>query len=159
MVPHEFLGIGWGEFTLLLVLAVIFFGPEKLPELSRKAARVVHAVRLFANQATDQLKQELGPEYQNLTISDLNPKTFVQKHLLADVQDDLDGIKKELDGVRTELTGQVADVKAANADVRSVIGESLAKPAAAAVGDAGQGQAEERAIAPAPTVPWDPEAT
>ena len=158
MVPHEFLGIGWGEFTLLLVLAVIFFGPEKLPEISRRAARVVHAVRLFANQATDQLKQELGPEYQDLTISDLNPKTFVHKHLLADVQDDLDGIKKELDGVRTELTGSVVDVKAANADVRSMIDESLAKPAAAA-GDVGQGQPEQAAIAPAPCVPWDPEAT
>ena len=35
MVPQEFFGIGWGELMLLLVLAVIFFGPEKLPEISR----------------------------------------------------------------------------------------------------------------------------
>ena len=29
------------EFLLLLVLAVILFGPERLPDLFRKAARVV----------------------------------------------------------------------------------------------------------------------
>ena len=57
-----------------------------------------------------------------------------------------------------ELAGSVGDVKAANADVRSVIGESLAKPAAAA-GDVGQGEPEQAAIASAPSVPWDPEAT
>ena len=117
MVPQEFFGIGWGELMLLLVLAVIFFGPEKLPEISRKAARVIHTVRLLANQATSQLKEELGPEYQDLTMADLNPKTFVQKHLLADMQEDLADIQKELDGVKMELTGSVSDMNSAGKDV------------------------------------------
>lgn len=153
MVPHEFFGIGWGELMLLMVLAVIFFGPEKLPELSRKAARVIHTVRIFAHQATSQLKEELGPEYKDLTLADLNPKTFVQKTLLGDMQEDLDDIKKELDGVKSELTGSISDVNSAGNDVKSMVNASLATPTASTATAAG-------APAPAePAVPWDTEAT
>ncbi len=150
MVPHEFLGIGWGELMLLLVLAVIFFGPEKLPEISRKAARLIYTVRVFANQATRQLKQELGPEYKDLTLADLNPKTFVQKILLADMQDDLNDIKKELDGVKTELTGSIGDMKSATSDVKSLVNANLSQAPAAEAAPAG---------VVVQTVPWDPEAT
>ena len=99
----SFLGINASEFLILVVLAVIFFGPERIPEFSRKAARVVFYVRNIANGATQQLKDELGPEYQDLTLEDLNPKTFVQKHLLDEIQADLDDVRSDLDDVRREV--------------------------------------------------------
>lgn len=162
MVPQEFFGIGWGELMLLMVLAVIFFGPEKLPELSRKAARVVYAMRVFANQATSQLKEELGPEYKDLTLADLNPKTFVQKTLLGDMQDDLDEIKKELDGVKSDLTGAVSDASAAGGDVKSLVSASLAGPSTDASASEGSSVPAPPAALVAPVVPmppWDDEAT
>ena len=109
-------GINAGEFVILAVLAVVFFGPERIPEVSRKAARIVHYLRNIANDATSQLKQELGPEYSDLTVADLNPKTFVKKHLLDDIQDELSGVKSDLDDVKSELnlTGAAA-IAAANA--------------------------------------------
>ncbi len=110
MIPHEIFGIGASELVLLLVLGVIMFGPEKLPEISRKAARVVHVVRVLANQAMGSLREELGPEYKDLQLADLNPKTLVRKTLLADIEDDIDDIKRELDGVRADLTGAASDV-------------------------------------------------
>ena len=116
-------GIDAGEIMMLVVLGVIMFGPEKIPEMSRKAARVVHYLRNVANQATDQIKGELGPEYADLTIDDLNPKKFIQKHLLDDVQGDINDIKGELMGVKTEVTGQVSSatklVNSINADITS----------------------------------------
>ena len=45
------LDINGPEFMLLLVLAVILFGPERLPDLARKAARVVRYVRTMAGSA------------------------------------------------------------------------------------------------------------
>ena len=73
------------ELILLLVLGVVMFGPEKLPAFARKAARVFVALRGIANNAQTQLRQELGPEYSDLKIEDLNPKQFVAKHMREEI--------------------------------------------------------------------------
>lgn len=114
-----FFGINASEFLILVALAVIFFGPERIPEFSRKAARVIWYVRNIANDATHQLKDELGPEYKDLTIQDLNPKTFVQKHLLDELQADLDGVKNELDGVKKDLNQVGRDATVATAGMNA----------------------------------------
>ncbi len=88
--------IGAPEFLLLVVAAVILFGPEKLPEFARKAARVVNYVRNIAGNAQQQLGKELGPGFENLDVRDLNPRTFIQKHLLDDVQPIVADVKNEL---------------------------------------------------------------
>lgn len=167
----EFFGIGMGEFVALVVLATLFFGPEKLPDFARKAARVVNYLRNIANDATTQLKSELGPEYQDLTLSDLNPKTFLQKTLLNDVQDDLDEIKSELQGVRTDLASANQDViqagnsaREAARDTDSGVAAANAGAAAALANVAGslsdvQDKLELAGSAVAGQVPFDAEAT
>jgi len=73
------------ELILLLILGVVMFGPEKLPMFARKAARVYVAVRNIANNAQTQLREELGPEYSDLKLEDLNPKKFVAKHMREEI--------------------------------------------------------------------------
>ena len=73
------------ELILLLILGVVMFGPEKLPMFARKAARVFVAVRNIANNAQTQLREELGPEYSDLKLEDLNPKKFVAKHMREEI--------------------------------------------------------------------------
>ncbi len=69
------------EIVVLAVLAVIIFGPEKLPDLARKTARVFHYLRGIANDARGQLRAELGPEYADISLSDLNPRNMGQRLL------------------------------------------------------------------------------
>ena len=69
------------EIVVLAVLAVIIFGPEKLPDLARKTARVFHYLRGIANDARGQLRAELGPEYADISLSDLNPRNLGQRLL------------------------------------------------------------------------------
>ena len=106
--------IGAPEFLLLIGAAIILFGPEKLPEFARKAARVVNYVRNIAGNAQQQLGKELGPEFENLDVRDLNPKTFIQKHLLADVDPIIADVK-------TELSDVSSMGKAASQDVSDAI--------------------------------------
>jgi len=93
--------IGAPEFLLLLVAAVILFGPEKLPDLARKAARVVKYVRSMAGSAQEQLSRELGPGFSDLDVRDLNPKAFIQKHLLDDVDPIVADVKQEFGDATT----------------------------------------------------------
>jgi sec-independent protein translocase protein TatB len=85
------------EVVVLGVLAVIIFGPEKLPELARKTARVLSYLRNIANDAQGRLRQELGPEFADLELADLNPRALVSKHLLNPVQTEMESIKASAD--------------------------------------------------------------
>ena len=107
------LDINAPEFLLLLVLAVILFGPERLPDLARKAARVVRYVRTMAGSAQEQLSRELGPGFEDLDLRDLNPRAFVQKHLLDDVEPIIADVKNEITDVKGTVTGSTSDVAAA----------------------------------------------
>ena len=93
-------------------MAIILFGPERLPEFARKAARVLRYVRTIAGNAQEQLSKELGPGFEDLDLRDLNPKAFVQKHLLDDVEPIVADVKNEISAVGKPLTRTIGDVGA-----------------------------------------------
>jgi sec-independent protein translocase protein TatB len=110
------LDINGPEFALLIVLAVILFGPERLPDLARKAARLINFLRGAANNAQQQLTRELGPEFQNLDFRDLNPRSFIQKNLLdnsvvADVKAEIAGVGAVLDESQTSVRDSIDGAK------------------------------------------------
>ena len=96
-------GISATEFLLLIVLAVIIFGPERMPMFARKAARVFVYLRDIANNAQTQLREELGPDFADLDITDLNPKTFVRKHMSAEIEA-IEEAKRDLAGVQDSVS-------------------------------------------------------
>jgi sec-independent protein translocase protein TatB len=83
-----FNSLGWPEISVLIVLGLFVFGPEKLPGMAAEAGRTLRKVRLYVKGLTDDLKTELGPEVGDLDLASLNPKTFVRKHLLEDFLDE-----------------------------------------------------------------------
>jgi sec-independent protein translocase protein TatB len=118
MVPL-LLDINGPEFVLLLVLAVILFGPERLPDLARKAARLLRYLRTVAGSAQQELSKELGPEFENLDFRDMNPRTFVQKHLLDDIDPIIADVKSEVSDVGKTINSSSADFSNAVAKDRS----------------------------------------
>ncbi|GAA3442130.1 sec-independent translocase [Planomonospora venezuelensis] len=81
-------GLNWPEIAALVVIALLVFGPEKLPQAAAQAGRTLRNLRRLANNARDDLKTGLGPEFADFDPTDLNPKNFVRKHLTADLEDD-----------------------------------------------------------------------
>lgn len=79
--------IGIEKLALLLIIAIIIFGPEQLPQIAHQAGRVLRKLRLLASDATNDLKSGLGPEYADLDPADLNPHRFIRKYLLEDEPD------------------------------------------------------------------------
>jgi sec-independent protein translocase protein TatB len=75
-------GVGLPELAVIAFVAVLVFGPDKLPEFARQAGRMARRLREFANDARDELREELGPEYADLDFKDLDPRTIVRKHII-----------------------------------------------------------------------------
>ena len=76
-----FFDIGAGELFGLAILAMLLVGPERLPKIAVDAAQWVKKARGLATKATAELRENLGPGFEDLQPKDLNPKTFVKKQL------------------------------------------------------------------------------
>ncbi|CAB4745593.1 unannotated protein [freshwater metagenome] len=75
-------GVGLSELAVIAFVAVLVFGPDRLPVLAKQAGAWVRTARKFAMNARDELRQELGPEYADLELRDLDPRTIVRKHII-----------------------------------------------------------------------------
>lgn len=133
--------IGPAEFLVLAIVAVIVLGPERLPGLARDAARMLRTLRELATGARTQLREELGPEFADLDLSEfrnLNPRTAIQRAILGD----------EDSGLRSQLRD--ADPRALTRDMWDEQPPDV-KPAARPVD-------LSKPVEPGAT-PYDPDAT
>ncbi|MCL4385392.1 MAG: twin-arginine translocase TatA/TatE family subunit [Cyanobacteria bacterium] len=60
-------GLGWQELTIILVIALIIFGPSKLPELGKSLGQAISGFKEGTSRAQNATKQELEK-----TINDEN---------------------------------------------------------------------------------------
>ena len=74
-------GIGGGEFLTLAFVALILIGPNKLPEFAVQSAKFIGKIRDFAQGMVNDLKENLGPEYSDLEVTDLHPKKLIKRHI------------------------------------------------------------------------------
>jgi len=94
---------------MLLVVALLVFGPDKLPSVARDAARTLRELRRMAQGARSQIKSELGPEFADFDFDSLNPRSFVRKHLLEDPDEFDDDLFRRPLSERGPTAGPAAD--------------------------------------------------
>jgi sec-independent protein translocase protein TatB len=80
-------GIGLLELVVIAVLGVLVVGPEKMPDLARQAASLLKSAKQVTESVRDELRENLGPEYADLEITDLHPRSLVRKHVFEVLQD------------------------------------------------------------------------
>ncbi|GAA2131345.1 sec-independent translocase [Kitasatospora kazusensis] len=139
-----FAGIGPLDVVTLVILAVVIFGPDKLPKLIQDTMGFIRKVRTFADSAKEDIRSELGPEFQDFEFQDLHPKTFVRKQLLGGNEDPL-GFKEIRDGL--DFRSVLNDEPAPSASV------GLTKPAGPVPATGGP------ALHEGERPPFDPDAT
>lgn len=89
--------IGPMELVVLGIVAIIVLGPDRLPGLARDAARMLRTLRELAIGARTQLRDELGPEFADLDLRNLNPRTALQRAILGDEDSGLRADLRRLD--------------------------------------------------------------
>ena len=73
--------------AVIALVAVVVFGPDKLPEFARQAGRFLHRMKVFATGARDDLRTELGPQFSDLELRDLDPRSIVRKHIVEAMEE------------------------------------------------------------------------
>ncbi|MFI0963130.1 sec-independent translocase [Streptomyces sp. NPDC021080] len=125
--------VGPLELVTIFVLAVLVFGPDKLPKLIQDVSRTIRKIREFSDSAKADIRDELGPQFKDFEFEDLNPKTFIRKQLdgdelgLKEIRNGFD-LKKEMAEVTDAVNGREAESSAA---------AGLSAAAGSAVGTAG----------------------
>lgn len=131
---------------VLLVAALVILGPERLPGAVAWTARGLRQVREYASGASRQLKEELGPEFEDLRkplselsqLRSMTPRGAITKHLL-------DGDDSFFTGDFDKPSGNGSSAGAASA----AQGPSLPRLT----------KADPAAAGAAPPAPFDPDAT
>jgi sec-independent protein translocase protein TatB len=89
---------GAGEIAGLVVLALILVGPERMPRVAGDLAKMIRKVRSMTNTATAEIRENLGPGFEDLTPADLNPKTFIKKHVASVLDEEDENAGKSKNG-------------------------------------------------------------
>ncbi|WHM36768.1 sec-independent translocase [Streptomyces sp. BPTC-684] len=127
--------IGPMELVTLVVLAVLIFGPDKLPKLIQDVSGFIRKIRSFSETAKADIRAELGPEFKDFEFEDLNPKTFVRKQLMDnddlglkeirnsfDLRKDMEEVADAVHGRESAPAGSAGSTTAANGSAAGVSG-------------------------------------
>jgi sec-independent protein translocase protein TatB len=85
-----FANVGWGEMLVLVVAGLVILGPERLPGAIRWTTGAIRQAREYLSGATSQLREDLGPEFEDLRqplselqkLRGMTPRAALTKHLL-----------------------------------------------------------------------------
>lgn len=69
---------------MLLLFGLLIFGPDQLPKIAGDLGRMIRQLKRMASDASADLRSELGPEFDNVDLASLNPRKFIEKHMLGD---------------------------------------------------------------------------
>lgn len=97
--------VGIGEIFAILLVCLVVFGPERLPELARQAGRLIGQLHLLTQGVLDQLKEEAD-------LKDLNLPDLRVGSLHAQARDYLRGLM-DIDGQMAELQRERKRLRAA----------------------------------------------
>jgi sec-independent protein translocase protein TatB len=77
-------GLTFDKLLIILVIAVFLIGPDRLPGYAAQLARLVKTLRGFANGAKDRLRDEMGPEFDEVDWRKLDPRQYDPRRIIRE---------------------------------------------------------------------------
>lgn len=85
--PHPYPGgvpINGSEAVVLLVLALILVGPERLPHYAEQLGRLVREFKRIASGAQERVRSELGPGFEDFDLTGLDPRQYDPRRIVRE---------------------------------------------------------------------------
>ncbi|HEV8425857.1 MAG TPA: twin-arginine translocase TatA/TatE family subunit [Actinomycetes bacterium] len=101
--------VGLGEIAAIVLVTLLLFGPERLPEMARQAGRFLGRLRLITQDALDQLKEETDLKDLNLPdlrIGSLRSQARDYVRELMDVEGQMAELEREREQLKAALDAE-----------------------------------------------------
>ena len=101
--------VGLGEIVAIVLVTLLLFGPERLPEMARQAGRFLGRLRLTTQDALDQLKDETDLKDLNLPdlrIGSLRSQARDYVRELMDVEGQMAELEREREQLQAALDAE-----------------------------------------------------
>ncbi len=76
--------INAGEFLVLGAVAVVVLGPERLPTYAAQLGSWVRQARTFARSAREQVRSEMGEDFDDIDWEALDPRRYDPRRIVRD---------------------------------------------------------------------------
>jgi sec-independent protein translocase protein TatB len=77
-------GLSFEKILLIGIVAAFLIGPQKLPHYAAVLARMVRQVRDLANGAKERVKEEMGPDYDEIEWKSLDPRQYDPRRIIRE---------------------------------------------------------------------------
>ena len=77
-------GINGGEFLVLLLIAVVLVGPERMPRYAEDLGRWVRKARGYLSTARERVTEETGVDWEQLDPRQYDPRRIVRDALVEE---------------------------------------------------------------------------
>jgi len=107
-------GLTFDKLIIIAVIAVFLIGPDRLPGYAAQLARMVKSLRTMADGAKDRMREEMGPEFDEVDWKKLDPRQYDPRRIIREalLEDDDPNIPLPVAAAASVATGTtVADDK------------------------------------------------
>lgn len=109
------------ELLFIIILAILLFGPERIPEIASKLGSFVRSIRTLSAQVMADLRKETGLDASSQEGRDL---TASLQQTVSDVQSTMRSIRSPMNSMQKNLSGTPTPSGAASESKSSLQPES-----------------------------------
>lgn len=109
------MGLTIDKILVIMVIAMFVLGPERLPMYAKKFGELVRNVKHMADGAKGRLRDEMGPEFDEVDWKQLDPRQYDPRRIIRDalVEDErearAEARKERVEDARRERAAKAGD--------------------------------------------------
>jgi sec-independent protein translocase protein TatB len=77
-------GLTFDKLAIIGIIAVFVLGPERLPHYAAQLARLVKSLRTMANGAKERMREEMGPDFDDVDWKKLDPRQYDPRRIIRE---------------------------------------------------------------------------
>jgi sec-independent protein translocase protein TatB len=77
-------GLTPDKLIIIAVIAVFLIGPDRLPGYAAQLARLVRSLRAMADGAKERMREEMGPEFDEVDWKKLDPRQYDPRRIIRE---------------------------------------------------------------------------